>query len=40
MGVQGRRIAEERFGLDKTARVTLDLVADIAAGNSRSGRGR
>jgi glycosyltransferase involved in cell wall biosynthesis len=31
MGEQSRRIAEERFGLDKTARVMFDLLADLAA---------
>jgi glycosyltransferase involved in cell wall biosynthesis len=33
MGREGRRIAEDRFGLDKTARVTLDLLAELAAGS-------
>jgi glycosyltransferase involved in cell wall biosynthesis len=37
MGKEGRRIAEERFGLDKTARVTLDLLGDLATGRPRSG---
>jgi glycosyltransferase involved in cell wall biosynthesis len=35
MGREGRRIAEERFGLDKTARVTLDLLAELAKGSPR-----
>jgi glycosyltransferase involved in cell wall biosynthesis len=35
MGRQGRRIAEERFGLDRTARVTLDLLSDLAAAGRR-----
>ena len=35
MGEQSRRIAEERFDLDKTARVTLGLLADIAASSHR-----
>jgi glycosyltransferase involved in cell wall biosynthesis len=36
MGQQGRRIAEERFGLDQTAGVTLDLLRDLAAGTLRT----
>lgn len=38
MGREGRRIADERFGLDQTARVTLDLLVDLASGGRRSGR--
>jgi len=37
MGRHGRRIAVERFGLDRTARVTLDLLADLAATGRRTG---
>jgi len=36
MGAQSRRIAEERFDLEKTARVPLGLLADLAAGRRRN----
>jgi len=36
MGVQSRRIAEERFDLEKTARVPLGLLADLAARHRRN----
>jgi glycosyltransferase involved in cell wall biosynthesis len=38
MGREGRHIAGERFGLDQTARVTLDLLTDLAASGTRPAR--